>query len=257
MVTSRGAIALDPATGRPVSFVRIIQPAGEPGPLWSMIARGELWVLTRNGTLDRYDLDSGRRTASDQCPAGAAVVVPTDEGLLYGLGGSELALFRDGAEVWRRQLGTAIRPPFVQGGTVWVHASDTEGGRDRLVELDLRSGQVRSSTGLPQFGISGFTPGRRRLLARRAQRAHDGRPALGADVRDLDLVAQDRQRHEMRAVAGAEPAHRVADVGLDRRRGDGEPLADLAAGRAARHERHDLALALAERLPVASVARRG
>jgi hypothetical protein len=27
-----------------------------------------------------------------------------------------------------------------------------------LVELDLRSGQVRSSTHLPQFGIQGFAP---------------------------------------------------------------------------------------------------
>ena len=51
-----------------------------------------------------------------------------------------------------------------------------------------------------------------------------------------------------------EPAHRVADVGLDGRGGDRERLADLAAGGAARHERHDLALALAQRLPVAVAA---
>jgi hypothetical protein len=156
VITTRGAIALDPATGRPTSFVRNLQPAGEPGPLWTMVARDELWVLTRAGTLDRYALAGGRRTASDPVPAGAQSVVPSDEGLLLGLGEGVLALVRDGAEVWRRQLGTRASPPFVQGGTAWVHSSDTAGGRDRLVELDVRSGKVRSSTGLPQFGIQGL-----------------------------------------------------------------------------------------------------
>jgi hypothetical protein len=157
VITNRGAIALDPATGRPTAFVRDREPSGEPGPLWTMVARGELWVLTRGGTLDRYALADGRRTASGPVPAGARSVVPTDEGLLFGLGGGELVLVRDGAEVWKRRLGTTTAPPFVQGGTVWLHASDTVGGRDRLVELDLRSGKVRSSTGLPQFGIQGIT----------------------------------------------------------------------------------------------------
>jgi hypothetical protein len=45
----------------------------------------------------------------------------------------------------------------VLGGTAWVHATDTVTGRDRLMELDVRSGKVRSSTGLPQFGIRGMT----------------------------------------------------------------------------------------------------
>jgi hypothetical protein len=156
VITNRGAIELDPATGRPVSFVDDRQPGGEPGPLWTIIARDELWVLTRSATLDRFDLGSGRRTASDPVPvAGATSVVPSDEGLLYGAGGGETVLIRDGEEAWRQQLGTTASPPFVLGGTVWLHASDTAAGRDRLVELDLRSGRVRSSTGLPQFGISG------------------------------------------------------------------------------------------------------
>ena len=43
------------------------------------------------------------------------------------------------------------------GGTIWIHASDVARGRDRLVEVDLRSGRVRSSTGLPEFGVTGMT----------------------------------------------------------------------------------------------------
>jgi len=158
VISNRGAIELDPATARPVSFVKVRQRAGEPGPLWSFVTRGELWVLTRNGTLDRYDLESGRRTASDEVPvAGAQVVVPTDEGLIYGVNGGELVLVRDGREVWRQELGTTASLPLVLGGTAWVHATDTVTGRDRLMQLDVRSGKVRSSTGLPQFGIRGIT----------------------------------------------------------------------------------------------------
>jgi hypothetical protein len=158
VVTNRGAIGLDPATGRPTSFVRLRGSGNEPGPLWSTIDSGELWVLTRNGTQDRYDLRSGRRTATDQVPiSGAQIVVPTDQGLLYGANGGELVLVRDGREVWRREMGTTVAIPLVLGGTVWVHASDTATGRDRMLEVDLRSGRVRSSSGLPQFGISGLT----------------------------------------------------------------------------------------------------
>ena len=158
VVTNRGVIEIDPATARPLSFIRFRQPAGEPGPLFAFVARGEAWSLTRSGTLDRYDLGSGRRTASDPVPVpGAQMVVPTDDGLMYGVGGGELVLVRDGKEVWRRALGTTVSIPMVIGGTAWVHASDTAGGRDRLVELDVRTGKVRSSTGLPQFGIRGMT----------------------------------------------------------------------------------------------------
>lgn len=159
VLTARGAIELDPRTARPQRFVAVEQPAGEPFPIWTIVAGKALWVLTRSSTVDRYDLGSGSKVASDPVPvAGAVGVVPTDEGPLYALPNGVLALVdKNGEEVWRRQIGTTSRPPFVLGGTAWVHASDMEGGRDRLVELDLASGKPRSSTGLPEFGITGFT----------------------------------------------------------------------------------------------------
>ena len=158
VLTNAGAIALDPATARPRGFVKVEQPAGEPGPLWTIVVDRQLWVLSRAGTFDRYDLADGRKVASDPVPvAGAQGVVATDDGPLFTLPQGELALVDDdGKTVWRRQVGTTSSPPAVLGGTVWVHASDMNGGRDRLVELDLASGKPRSSTGLPQFGIRGF-----------------------------------------------------------------------------------------------------
>jgi hypothetical protein len=159
VISNAGAIELDPTTARPRGFVSSETPAGEPGPIWSIITGKELWVLTRSSTIDRYDLGSGRKVASDPVPvAGAVGVVPTDEGPVYALPQGELALVNDaGKAVWRRQVGDTSTPPLVIGGTLWVHASDMAAGRDRLVELDLASGKPRSSTGLPEFGIRGVT----------------------------------------------------------------------------------------------------
>jgi outer membrane protein assembly factor BamB len=159
VLTTAGAIGLDPATGRPQTFVKVRQPAGDAGPIWSIIADGKLWVLTREGTIDGYDLASGDRVERRPVPVpGAGLVGPTSEGALYGLRDGELVLVReDGKVVWRRRLGSITTAPFVAGGTVWAFASDMEGGHDRLVELDLRSGAVRSSTVLPAFGLAGMT----------------------------------------------------------------------------------------------------
>ena len=157
-LTSAGAIGLDPVTGRPETFVKVRQPAGEPGPIWSIIENGKLWVITREGTVEGYGLGSGRREVSRPLPvAGAGMLVPTSEGGLYALPDGRLALAReDGKVVWQRRLGATPAFSYVSGGTVWAFASGTAGGRDRLVELDLRSGEVRSSTTLPEFGLAGL-----------------------------------------------------------------------------------------------------
>ena len=160
VLSTAGAIGLDPASGRPQTFVKIRQPAGSPGPLWSIIADGKLWVLTREGTVDGYALGSGRRVVTRPVPVpGAVLLVPTSEGGLYGLPDGELALApEDGKVRWQRRLGLITTAPDVAGGTVWAFASDIGGGRDRLIELDLRTGEVRSSTALPEFGVAGYTP---------------------------------------------------------------------------------------------------
>lgn len=158
-LTTAGAIGLDPATGRPQTFVKIRQPAGDAGPIWTIIDDGKLWVLTRAGTVDGYDLASGDRVERRPVPVpGAVLVGPTSEGALYGLRDGELALVRENGKVrWRQRLGSITTIPFVAGGTVWAFASDMAGGRDRLLQLDLRSGVVRSSTVLPEFGLAGIT----------------------------------------------------------------------------------------------------
>ena len=64
----------------------------------------------------------------------------------------------DGRIAWRHKLGTSVAgPPARRGSTLWVHASDAAAGLDRLVELDLDSGEILSRATLPEFGATGGT----------------------------------------------------------------------------------------------------
>ena len=160
VVTSVGAIELDPRSARPGRFVAAEQPAGEPFPVWSILSpAGELWVLDRSSQLQRYSLASGELVATEPVPLpGAIGVIPTQVGAVYaGRDGVIARADEDGKIAWQRRVGTMTTIPLVLGGTIWSHASDVARGRDRLVEIDLRSGEVRSSTGLPEFGITGMT----------------------------------------------------------------------------------------------------
>jgi outer membrane protein assembly factor BamB len=120
----------------------------------------ELWVLTRSQRIDRYDLGTGRRGSSLPVRlASPFAVLPIPDGLIYFGRDGELARADagDGRISWRRQIGDTSTLPLVTEERMWVHASDVAAGRDRLVEMDPRSGRVLSSTGLPEFGIAGMT----------------------------------------------------------------------------------------------------
>jgi hypothetical protein len=161
VLTLTGAIEIDPATGRPGRYVALDPTADTDFPQWTIIADGELWVLTRAQRIDRYDLDSGRKSSSLPVRlAGVWAVVPTPEGLFLSGPNGELARASatDGRIDWRRQFGDTSTLPLVMEDRIWLHASDVTGGRDRLVEIDPRTGRVRSSTGLPEFGIAGMAP---------------------------------------------------------------------------------------------------
>jgi outer membrane protein assembly factor BamB len=161
VLTPRGAIEIDPATGRPGRFVAIDPKADEDFPQWTIIADGQLWVLTRSQRIDRYDLGTGEKGASlpVRLP-GVFAAVPTPEGLFLSGPDGELARVdeTDGRVAWRRQVGNTSTLPLILEDRIWVHSSDVAGGRDRLVELDPRTGRVLSATGLPEFGIAWMTP---------------------------------------------------------------------------------------------------
>jgi hypothetical protein len=155
VVGGGGSLQIDPATGRPVRFIKTELPAGQPYPLWVIGDDHNLTVLTRDQRILRYDLASGRLagTLPAELP-GAVGVIPTAKGPLLFDSTGDVALGSpiNGRIAWKRQLGNSAFP-YVLGDDVLVHSSDVNGGRDRLIKLDLATGDVRSSTGLPQFGL--------------------------------------------------------------------------------------------------------
>lgn len=157
----QGVLELDPGSGRSVRFIKIERPAGEPFPLWLTGDQDSLWLLARDQRILRYGLESGRVEATIPVRMSATVaVIPTRGGLVLIAPDGELALAdrETGRIRWRRRPGNAVTVPLVRGDDLYLHAADVDGGRDRLVVLDLRSGEVRSSTDLPEFGIAGSTP---------------------------------------------------------------------------------------------------
>ena len=177
VVGLEGGLRINARDGHVEASTRL--PQSETEPFFIVATDDSLWVLTREERLERYALATGR-PAGDlpvRLP-GAIGVRPTPDGPVFITREGEIARADagDGRLAWRRKLGTAVSIPLLRGSTLWVHASDAR-GRDRLVELDLASGEVRSSAVLPQFGVAGAdlvgrqlwitTPGGRLMVLQR------------------------------------------------------------------------------------------
>ena len=152
-----GALRLNPRDGDVEHFTRLPDAHGEPR---FAVGSGEsLWVLDRQETLNRYSLATGRRTGA--LPVRLPEVIaamPTAAGPVYITHEGDVARADagDGRIAWRRKLGTSVAGlPVLRGSALWIHASDAA-GRDRLVELDLDSGDTLSRVTLPEFGATGL-----------------------------------------------------------------------------------------------------
>lgn len=151
-----GALRINARTGRVEHLTRLEDELTEP--FFITADDDSIWIYKRDEGLRRYDLGTGRKVGElpTRLPT-ATEMLPTPEGPVYATREGEVARADagDGHIVWRRKLGTSVSGlPVARGDTLWVHASDAA-GRDRLVELDLTSGELRSSAPLPEFGAAG------------------------------------------------------------------------------------------------------
>ena len=151
-----GALRLNAGDGHVEHFTQLEGEQVEPR---FMIGTDDsLWVLDRTKELERYDLDTGRRISV--LPVRLEEVtaaLPTRAGPVYITHEGDIARADadDGRIAWRHKLGTSVAGlPLLRGSTLWIHASDAA-GRDRLVELDLDSGEILSRATLPEFGATG------------------------------------------------------------------------------------------------------
>ena len=153
-----GALRLNPADGHVERFTQLTGLQEEPRLIIG--TDDSLWALDRTQQLVRYDLDTGRRISVLPVRLeGVIAALPTPAGPVYITGEGVIARADagDGRIAWRHKLGTSVAGlPALRGSTLWIHASDAA-GRDRLVELDLDSGEILSRATLPEFGAAGAT----------------------------------------------------------------------------------------------------
>jgi hypothetical protein len=152
-----GALRINARDGHVEHFTSLGGPQEEPR--FVIGSDDSLWVFNRQNVLERYDLNTGRRTGALPVRLAETIaVLPTPAGPVYITHEGDIARADagDGRIAWRRKLGTSVSGlPIRRGSTLWIHASDAA-GRDRLVELDLDTGEVLSRATLPEFGASGL-----------------------------------------------------------------------------------------------------
>jgi streptogramin lyase len=152
-----GALRLSPRDGHVEHFTPLPDAHGEPR--FALVSGDSLWVLDRQETLNRYSLATGGRTGT--LPVRMPEVIaamPTAAGPVYITHEGDVARADagDGRIAWRRKLGTSVSGlPVLRRSALWIHASDAA-GRDRLVELDLETGEILSRVTLPEFGATGL-----------------------------------------------------------------------------------------------------
>jgi len=154
LVTDRGALRLEPTTGKATGFIKLSDESARSVAL----AEDGYWVLTRDARLLRYDLDSGRRAT--ELPVrlnDASGVVPTTVGPLLVANDGRIARvsLSDGKLAWSRQVSAGFTAPGVQiGDALWIHAVG-DATPDRAMAFDVATGATRAATRLPEFGATG------------------------------------------------------------------------------------------------------
>jgi hypothetical protein len=157
VIGAEGALRIDARDGQVEHFTSLGGPQEEPRFVTG--SDDSLWVFNRQQQFERYDLGTGRRISVLPVRlAEVTAVLPTPAGPVYITHEGDVARADagDGRIAWRRKLGTSVSGlPVRLGSALWIHASDAA-GRDRLVELDLDSGEILSSATLPEFGAAGL-----------------------------------------------------------------------------------------------------
>jgi outer membrane protein assembly factor BamB len=133
--------------------------AGDGFFAFTAVSDGEtLFVGRTDGGLLRFDARTGARVDGAR-PEVAAELFAARDGALFGatdtgVGAMDAAT---GRTLWGRELPwRTANGAVLAGGTVWAQGPDERSGRDRLWQLDARTGAIRASLSLPEFGAAGL-----------------------------------------------------------------------------------------------------
>lgn len=155
VLSGTGALLIDPATNR---VVRAIRLGGSFHTVDALVQGSDLWLIRADGSITRFDLRTGRRLGRVPWTTRGALF-PFADRLVSGTRRS-VALVdpRTGRAAWRTRLGTRLHALMVNGSRLFVEGADGATARDRVWQLDARSGHVAGAVTMPEFGLVGMVP---------------------------------------------------------------------------------------------------
>jgi hypothetical protein len=149
-----GGVAVDPARDRAVATIRL---GGSFTIADALVRGGELWLTRADRSVTRFDARTGRRLG--RLPwRSAGVLVPFGDRLI-SVTKRSVALVdpATGRPDWRRRIGTALTDAQVSGARIFVSGADgPAAARDRIWEIDARSGEIAGAVTMPEFGPAGM-----------------------------------------------------------------------------------------------------
>ncbi|HEX2102578.1 MAG TPA: PQQ-binding-like beta-propeller repeat protein [Solirubrobacteraceae bacterium] len=145
-----GALAVDPARNRVVRHVAISSAGYNVEN--ALIHDRELWLTSSSGSTVRYDARTGRRLGRLSWRPGPVLIPYRDR--FVELGRSTVALVAPdtGRAAWRSRVTQETHWADVVGDRVIVVGLDGTSPRERLWEVDARTGRVSRPIVLPAFG---------------------------------------------------------------------------------------------------------
>jgi hypothetical protein len=145
-----GALAVDPARNR---VVRHISVSSAGYNVDNAVFHGrELWLTSSSGSTVRYDARTGRRLARLSWRPGPLLLPYGDRFVELGKNSVALVDPDTGHAAWRTQVGREMHWADVVGDRVMVAGLDGTSPRERLWQVDARTGLVTRPIVLPAFG---------------------------------------------------------------------------------------------------------
>jgi DNA-binding beta-propeller fold protein YncE len=155
VLSGSGALLIDPATNRVVREVRL---GGSFFVVDALVRGGELWLIRANDTITRFDARTGRRIAQVPWTTRGGLFPFADRLIAANRRSVEFVDPTTGRASWRARLGTELHAFMVVGPRVFVEGADGPTERERIWQLDARTGRVAGAVTMPQFGLVGIVP---------------------------------------------------------------------------------------------------
>jgi outer membrane protein assembly factor BamB len=120
----------------------------------------QLYLLRADRVLLVFDATTGARVSSTRLASDGFLMGTADGAVLIATGTDVVAAdARSGRTLWRTHMGgEQVNDGLLANGSLWIHATDSDTNRDRLLRLDAHTGHVLGSLTLPEFGVASMAP---------------------------------------------------------------------------------------------------